>query len=89
MCIRDRNYTAFGYVTQVGVFLIMFPPASEHMAHKIHNQAMLFLASRRRLRAPLVFARLCVSHGTEILRIVLRCLIPVSYTHLDVYKRQP
>ena len=93
MCIRDRLGTVRNAV--VLLQLLAEGPAYQHLTD-LADRSGLSLPTVHRLLRSLVLAELVEQDprssryglGPELTRLSHRYLSPVSYTHLDVYKRQ-
>ena len=71
---RRQNLTASLHVTQMGVTYPYFP-SLDHVRTKLVTLCHISFLQKRPIRAPGCYCALV-------------CVTPVSYTHLDVYKRQ-
>ena len=95
MCIRDRVYATrmllFG-ITDIFFITVFLGVASAGLHYELSELVVQFLFPLC-VTACICFGILCSKHAfSETVAIVL-CVIwsavwPVSYTHLDVYKRQ-
>ena len=64
VCSR-RNLVSTGFVTKVGGISSRLLPWRKHMAHRIHNQAMLFFRFLASVAHLLVFARVTQHYSSE------------------------
>ena len=85
MCIRDSVWGDSGYVTYIGLSLVLGMITGMAVSPALirrYDKKLLYLIA---CIAGAVTSLLPYAFGVEP---VVSLVIPVSYTHLDVYKRQ-